>query len=176
MVKKRTPNKKSTAVLRMHSTSSVARVLASRHHQVAGLDIYVERKLTGKELVLKNENTGLRRVYVSNIPGFVTGENLMDLFSKFGEVEIAYVKVPSSIKNTSSLSQSKIYGFVTFYDVKYSQKVLSMGQVKFPHFEEEFEIKPFNKKSKKLTLDYYTNKSNNKVNKNTKKHKNSSNR
>ena len=70
MVKKRTPTKKSTAIMRMTTPLAVKKLLKSRRHIIQGVDIFVERKLTGKELVLKNEDTGQRRIYVSNIPGY----------------------------------------------------------------------------------------------------------
>jgi RNA recognition motif-containing protein len=155
MVKKRTPNKKSTALMRMMTMSGVKKVIESRKQVILGYDVFVEKKLTGKELVMKNEDTGKRRIYVSNIPGNYLGDDLSRLFSKYGKVEMAYTKVPTAVRQSGNLSKSKIYGFVTFYKMEHSQMLLDMKTVKFDELEEEVVIKPFNKKSTKLTIEYF---------------------
>ena len=68
---------------------------------------------------------------------------------------MAYTKIPSCLKDSETLSEIKIYGFVTFYNPKDSSKVIKMKKIKFSDFDEEFEVKSFTKKSTKLTLDYY---------------------
>jgi len=139
----------------MRSRSAVQRTLESRRQEVCGYDLFVEKKLIGKDLVLKNEDTGMRRIYVSNIPGNLVGEDLIRLFSKFGKVEMAYTKIPGSINHSLPLEKTKIYGFVTFYKIEDSRKVLDMKMVKFKELQEHVEIRSFTKKSTKLNLDNF---------------------
>jgi hypothetical protein len=73
---------------------------------------------------------------------------------------MAYTKVPTAIRESGKLHESMIYGFVTFYKMEDSQRVLNLKTVKFEELEHEIEIKPFNKKSTKLSIKYYTKKLN----------------
>jgi RNA recognition motif-containing protein len=150
--KKGLPSKKSTAIMRMETEEAVERLISEPEHLILGHKIFVEKKLSGKDLVLKNEDIGLRRVHISNIPAHVTGEELLKLFSKFGRVEMAYSKNPKDSEESQNL---KIYGFVTYFDSEDARKLVEMRTVKFDSLEEELEIKSFNKKSVKLSLDYF---------------------
>jgi len=68
---------------------------------------------------------------------------------------MAYTKIPSSIDKSMDLKDCKIYGFVTFYKIEDSKRLLDMKFVKFDQLKEPVEIKPFKKKSTKLTLENF---------------------
>jgi RNA recognition motif-containing protein len=150
--KKGLPSKKSTAMMRMETEEAVERLIAHKNQFIKGHEIFVEKKLSGKDLVLKNEEIGVRRIHISNIPAHINGEDLLKLFSEHGRVEMAYSKQP---KDSESCPEVKIYGFITFFDAEDAQKLVDMKTVKFDCLEEPLEIKSFNKKSIKLSLDYF---------------------
>lgn len=102
--------------------------------------------------MLKNEDIGVRRIHISNIPAHITGEDLLRLFSEFGRVEMAYSKQQ---KDKKDVQDSKLYGFVTFYEAEDALSLLELKTVKFEEIDEALEIKSFNKKSTKLSLDYF---------------------
>ena len=152
--KRRTENKKSTGLLKMVSTQSFTKVTACRRHTIGEYDIFVDEKLAKKELVLKNEDTARRRMYVTNLQLDTSGNDLIRLFSVFGEVEMAYTRVPTELQN-SKVQKNSIYGFVTFYDEKVTQKVIKMQAIKFDELEEPVQVSSFKIKSTRLTLEYY---------------------
>ena len=150
--KKGMPSKKSTAMMRMETEDAVERVISAKNPVIKGHEVFVEKKLTGKDLVLKNEEIGVRRIHISNIPAHITGEALLKLFSEYGTVEMAYSKQPKDSEITADL---KIYGFVTFFEAEVAQKLVDMKSVRFEGLQDPLEIKSFNKKSIKLSLDYF---------------------
>lgn len=170
--KKGVPSKKSTAMMRMETEEAVERLISHKNQVIKGHEIFVEKKLTGKDLVLKNEEIGVRRIHISNIPSHITGEDLLTLFSEYGRVEMAYSKQPKDFEASEDL---KIYGFVTFFEAEDAQRLVDMKTVKIQGLDEPLEIKSFNKKSIKLTLDYFNkNQETTKVKADSKKGKNKS--
>jgi RNA recognition motif-containing protein len=113
--KKGVPSKKSTAMMRMETEEAVERLISHKNQVIKGHEIFVEKKLTGKDLVLKNEDIGVRRIHISNVPAHISGEDLLRLFSEFGRVEMAYSKQP---KDSEISPESRVYGFVTFVEAE----------------------------------------------------------
>jgi RNA recognition motif-containing protein len=150
--KKGSPSKMCTAIMRMETEEGLDKLISQKSQLIRGYEIFVEKKLTGKDLVLKNVDIGVRRIHISNIPAHITGKDLFRLFSEFGKVEMAYSKQQ---KDSKDAQDSRLYGFVTFYEAEDALNLLDLKSVKFEEIKEPLEIKSFNKKSTKLTLDYF---------------------
>jgi RNA recognition motif-containing protein len=118
-------------------------------HLLNGQEVKVEPRLSGDDLILKNEDIANRRIYVNMIPYSLEIDSLQSIFERFGEVEVSYID-----KKGCEEDWSKNYGFITFVSKREAEAALKMETVPF-EFEGawiELKVAPFKKKSKKLSL------------------------
>lgn len=97
-------------------------ILAIREFSFHGRLIYCDRLLSGEDLLLKNQELGAKRVFISNLPQEATDSDIETAMSTFGAVQNGYrIK---TLKN-----QIRPYGFVSFFEMTAAIKAIHAGQI-----------------------------------------------
>lgn len=99
---------KGFAILIVGNVNTYKSIFEEEKHIFSGREIECKKVLNKKELDSYSKNLFLRKIHVRGIPHSTTSEDLKEVFSQFGEVEIAYV---CRDKNTEI---SLGFGYVTF--------------------------------------------------------------
>lgn len=84
-------------------------IVAIREFNFFGRTVFCEGKLTGDELLLKNQILSRRRIFVSNLPTNLSDRQIEESMKVFGLVQNGY-----RIKTLSN--KQRPFGFVTFYE------------------------------------------------------------
>jgi len=79
---------------------------------LSGRKFHAKPFLTGKELKVFQQNVKKRRVFVNFIPRYITNAQLKVAFSKFGQIEDAFI-ITDIKRNNTSLG----YGFIIFKNI-----------------------------------------------------------
>ena len=98
--------------------------ILSSHIQIGGRNIFKEPFFQGKDLDNKKKRFLAKRIFISNIPDKMTSQQIADLFSRFGAIQIAY-------RIVSSGGDQKSFGFVLFEKNEDAQRCHKAKRVKF---------------------------------------------
>lgn len=104
-------------------TSMDVQAIISMSHFLDGRKLKCEEYLTGRELEAAKENLKMRRLFIRGLKRGITDKDLHAGFSKFGEVESAYV-----VKSYGT-AKARAFGYVTYKDVRVAQMLLQRGVV-----------------------------------------------
>lgn len=103
------------------------KIVSQREFDFHGRTIYCNPLLSGDELLQKNQELSLRRIFLSNLAPDVTDHDLLNLMAEFGGVENAY-----KIKNLKG--EPKPFGFVTFFSPSSAEKAVKAKRINFKDF------------------------------------------
>lgn len=145
------------AIIQCEDLTTYKRILANGH-EFEGRIIECKPCLGKKDLAIYNKNLADRKVFINNVPKFAKSEDLKDIFSEVGEVEMAYVVQKSNGRGNKGI------GFVTFTNKRDSEKAIKIGKFKFKGTEivcARYESKNFEEK-KKANPGFFNNTKNNK--------------
>ncbi len=107
MREKKTKESKGYAFVTLCSASDAVR-MASRTHTIGGRKVDVQIASRKNEKKTWKEDQKKRKLFVTNLPDSIEGEDLARFFKKFGEIRNAYVIYDFDTK------KSKGYGYVEF--------------------------------------------------------------
>jgi len=139
---------KSSATVKMATYRGFNAALQPKDHELLEQKIKVEPRLTGDQLILKNEDIASRRLYVNMIPFDMEVEQLEAAFKALGDVDVSYID-----KKASEDDFSKNYGFITFKTKGDAMRILKMEKIPILGKSGKFlKVAPFKTKSKKLAL------------------------
>jgi RNA recognition motif-containing protein len=80
--------------------------------------------LSGEQLALKNRDIAMKRVFISNLPVYMTDRDINYLFAQFGPVQCAY-----RIRGSDDLK--KPFGYVSFFDSTSAEAAVHQRKVTF---------------------------------------------
>ena len=100
------------------------KLVLKQSFELQGRPLFMEPFYEGGRLAQKKKAFLARRIFVSNLSSSVSDEELVQIFSKFGEVETAY-------RIVSSKNQKRPFGFVLFVDSKAAKACHNQYKVKF---------------------------------------------
>lgn len=135
------------AKITFYDSASFASILSNQPHYIKGCKIKVRKYAEGKKLVDVEESIQNRRLYVKSLPPEASDEEIWDLFSNFGEVELFYSCRLKRIGNTPT-----DYGFITFKNKRVAEIVLKKHVMFFPKYNSAVYIFPFKAKGKKINI------------------------
>lgn len=95
-------------------------IITERQFDFHGRTIFCEGKLTGEELLIKNQILSRRRIFVSNLPATASDQQIEEVMRVFGPVQNGY-----RIKTLSN--KPRPFGFVTFHHEETARKAVSVG-------------------------------------------------
>lgn len=130
-----------TAVVSFKKKFAFNKILSSQPHFIQGVEMKIRKLAKGKKLIRIEQSISTRRLYVKNIPFGATQDDLVSLFSIFGEIELCYVC--KAKRKSSSITD---YGFITFKNPQDAQGLLEEESVFFKKFNITLHIKSFNPK------------------------------
>lgn len=113
-------------------------IIAKRTFDLNGRVVFCEGKLTGEELILKNQLLSRKRVYLSNLPSNVTDQEIEDSMRAFGPVQNGY-------RIKSLANKPRPFGFVTFMDEPSAERAIELGFILLK--DQIVYISPFKKSS-----------------------------
>lgn len=119
-------------------------LMSKNLHFINGCKIELRRYVCGKNLIEVEKRIQNKRLYVKNLPHEATDDEVRELFSNFGEVELFYSCRFKRLENTPTN-----YGFVTFKDKKDAQTVLKKHTMYFQKYDRVVYVLPFKAKGKK---------------------------
>lgn len=100
--------------------STYDQIISVREFDFYGRNIFCEGKLSGGELLLKNQSLSRRRIFVSNLPSDATDQDIEDAMRVFGPVQNGY-----RIKTLNN--KPRPFGFVTFLEESAAEKAVEVG-------------------------------------------------
>lgn len=100
-----------------------ARKIIDTPHIVEGRKLKCQEYLTGSELQVAKQNLQHRRIFVRGLKKGITDQDLSYEFSRYGELESAYVV------KIYSTSKTRTFGYVTFKQVEIAQSLLRKGSI-----------------------------------------------
>lgn len=129
------------------SSKALAEELVSKRHVINGRIIHCD--YYHKDAKHQKINK-MKRVFIGGIPKIATDQELIQFFSKFGEVRAAF-----SIKDKCGISKG--FGYVDFKDVNVARELVRKSKVLFSlgKFERLIEIREYKKSSKKKFYNKY---------------------
>jgi hypothetical protein len=126
-VKLRRGDRRSTptsAVLICKDQMTYLRILSIQTVSFRGRTIFCEPVLSGEQLALKNRDIAMKRVFISNLPVYMTDRDINYLFAQFGPVQCAY-----RIRGSDDLK--KPFGYVSFFDSTSAEVAVHQRKVTF---------------------------------------------
>lgn len=126
------------AFVSLESEETVCEIIASKHYlkdTSRGTQISVERaKFNSKMLSLRTNTPSSNKIYVSGIPLDCTRLDVLNYFSRFGEIKAVLLpkKRVESNKDTLQTKENlrrtgRGFAFVTFFDSQTTKKVLALN-------------------------------------------------
>lgn len=129
------------ATLTFKRKESYYRMVDSQPHFLEGVELKIKSLKRGKKLAQVEKSIATRRLYVTCIPFSATDEEIKEVFSVFGEVELCYV-CKAKRRRTSTTD----YGFVTFKDRQVAKEVLKKKFIPFENYGKNLIVNFFNSK------------------------------
>lgn len=130
-------------------TQTAQNILGVPEHFIQGRSIFVQNFLQGKSLSEQRRSINERRVHLKNINYSITDQNLVELFSQFGQVESAY-------RIVTTRGERRKYGYVSFFDSYSASKCINAGKVTYQG--NTIFCSPFNNKNSLTTQSSKSNK------------------
>ena len=132
-------------IITMSSIEGQAKVLAQNDLYFEGRKLYCQRYMTGPELSQFHKNFNSRRVHICGLFEWITDDQFLKTFAKFGPIENGYI-----LKETSQ-NASKGSGFILYRDpqsaIQAISAYVSFGGMKF------LKVQYFNKKVCKIKFE-----------------------
>ena len=121
-------------------------ILYAKEHRLQGRKLYCSPCISGRKLKNHNNSSNSRRIVVRNIPNNLESQHLKEIFSSFGEVEMAYIFSSPQELGTKRPKNSTQTGSVQFKESSIVQEMISKGKVSFwlnSNKEQTFSIFPY---------------------------------
>lgn len=121
-------NKKSTscrgfAIIRCADKSTFDKILGHSKHRFQDRVIWCKEHFKTKEKLKSHFNeVTKRKIFVRGLSSRISTDDLESFFSRYGELEIAYV-----VKHKKT-GKSKGFGYICFKDTRVTEKILSIGE------------------------------------------------
>lgn len=128
------------AFVSLESEETVCEIIACKHYlknSPKGTQISVERaRFNSKMLSLRTNTPSSNKIYVSGIPLECTRLDVLNYFSRFGEVKAVLLPKKKVESNKDSLNTKENlrrtgrgFAFVTFFDSQTAKKVLGLNHL-----------------------------------------------
>lgn len=112
------------ATLFLKKKSDYDRILKIRELRFKNRCIFVKKYMKGGELQRVRQKLKKRKIFVKGLPRSITNEEFFNFFTKFGELEDAFVVGGKSSIRRGQKSLSLKYGFLVFKNAEQAQKFL----------------------------------------------------
>lgn len=89
-----------------------------------GTPLYIADYLEGDQITKRDVDLSQRKIYVSKIPRSASKTEFLGLFTKYGDVENAYI-------SKEKARRAFLYGFVTFYEEEDAEQCVKLGKIRF---------------------------------------------
>ena len=113
------------AFVRMRDEASAEQILKLKNMRFKERGLQIKEFMEGKKLSSFKKEVNLRRLFVYSIPKRTKDEEIRELFSRFGQIEDAYIIRDRKTK------KSRCFGYVVFTDPEIAQMVASMKLIAF---------------------------------------------
>lgn len=142
------------AFIEVKGKKALQKLLKKKHVLINGERFLIKPYKKGRALGDFKASVNDRKVFIHNIPASWENEALFRLFSRFGEVEDAFICV-NNIKEAefrqhqSKSKEDRRIGFVVFYDKRHAEEVCKMERIY--HKNEMINVEPalFSKNTQK---------------------------
>ena len=109
-------------------------ILRAKNLKYKKRELKAKEFLSGDKLSEFKSNLGNRRLFVCSLPLSTKDNELYEFFSKYGEVETAYL-IRDRITN-----RPKSFGYVLFRDVETAREVAALDKIRFKHKKVKVQI------------------------------------